>query len=216
MDCRYGGLYANPADFNQILILGQVKSGGQLCLGVIVSKNGGATWTEVRIRNEGGSQSTSAAVDPRNSKVVYVGGRTAAYKAALYKSANGGASWTEISNGIDDSDVQCLAVDPGDSNVLYCGGNWSAWRSADGGASWSRCALPLSNSADAVVINTLNPNEVFVGNYDGVYYSQDRGLTWTDIGEGLMVPSITQLYLDPASRTLYAGTGGSGIWKRKF
>lgn len=182
-------------------------------MGMIVSTNGGATWTEARIRNEQSSESTAAAVDPRNSKIVYVGGRTAAYKAALYKSSNGGSSWTEITNGIEDWNIQCLTVDPGDSNILYCGGYY-LWRSANAGMSWTRCDLPLHSGVNAIIINKSNPNEVFVGGGSGVCYSQDRGLTWTDVSGELTVPSITQLYFDSASRTLYAGTQGGGIWKR--
>lgn len=214
MDCRYGNLIANPYNFRQIIILGRVKSAGKLCMGIIISTNGGASWTEARIRDEASSQSSTAAVDPRNAKVIYVAGRTAAYKSVVYKSVNGGAAWTEITNGIDAWEIQSIAVDPGDSNILYCAGS-SLWRSADGGASWADIN-PSWHEAHAIAINKLNPNEVFVGSARGLYYSQDRGLTWTDISEGITVPLVNRLYFDPTSRILYAGTRGSGIWTRNI
>lgn len=58
---------------------------------------------------------------------------------------------------------------------------------------------------------------MFVGGYyNGVYQSKDRGLTWTDISPGLIDKNITHLEFHAASRTLFAGTYGAGIWKKKI
>lgn len=66
----------------------------------------------------------------------------------------------------------------------------------------------------AVVINPANPNQVFAGHSYGVYYSQNRGLSWTDFGRGMTVPTVVGLSFDPVRKTLYAATSGAGLWKR--
>jgi hypothetical protein len=58
---------------------------------------------------------------------------------------------------------------------------------------------------------------VLVGGwYSGVFQSKDQGLTWTDISAGLLTKDILHLEFHAASRTLFAGTSGAGIWKKKI
>ncbi|MCJ7588483.1 MAG: hypothetical protein MUQ00_11385 [Candidatus Aminicenantes bacterium] len=49
-----------------------------------------------------------------------------------------------------------------------------------------------------------------------MFQSKDRGLTWTDISDGLLDKNVTHLEFHASSRTLFAGTYGAGIWKKKF
>jgi len=185
-------------------------------MGIVVSKNGGASWTKIRISNQNGSQSTIAAIAPSNANILYVGGVDSAWKALIYKSTNGGAQWTSITGGIQ-SQLLAVAVDPQDSNIVYIATYSEIMRSANGGGSWTKCAFP-SNAWGfrAVVVNPEDPNQVFVGTSRGVFYSQDRGLTWTDVSAGLLVPDVNQLCFNPTTSTLYVGTEGGGLWKRTF
>jgi photosystem II stability/assembly factor-like uncharacterized protein len=215
-DCKYGGLVASPQNFNYLVVAGQVALGADKCMGIVFSKDGGTTWTPVRINSLAGSSASVAAVAPSNAAILYVGGNSASYTALIYKSINGGVSWTAITNGIQMVPYS-IAVDPQDPNLVYVGTYWEVWRSADGGTSWTKCVFPVySYDFQAIVINKNNPNEVFAGSGKGVFYSQDRGLTWTDVTQGMIVPDVTQLYFDAATRTLYAGTDGGGICKRSF
>jgi photosystem II stability/assembly factor-like uncharacterized protein len=185
-------------------------------MGIVVSKNGGTTWTPIKISAQTGSESIVAAVAPSNANILYVGGVDSAWKALIYRSANGGGTWTAITNGISNQ-PQGIAVDPQDPNIVYIATYDAIWRSSNGGGSWTKCTF--SSSAwgfKAVAVNKNNPNQVFVGCSHGVFYSQDRGLTWTDVSEGLSVPDVTQLYFNPANSTLYVGTQGAGLWKRTF
>jgi len=185
-------------------------------MGIVVSKNGGASWTNIRICNQTDSQSTVAAIAPNNANILYVGGVNSDWKALIYKGTNGGANWTAITNGISNQ-PQAIAVDPQDSNIAYIATYDAVWRSSNGGGAWTKCAF-ASNAwgFKALAVNKSNPNQVFVGCSRGVFYSQDRGLTWTDGSTGLLVPDVTQLYFNSANSTLYVGTEGSGLWKRTF
>ena len=185
-------------------------------MGIVISTNGGSSWTPVKICSQDGSQSNVAAVAPSNANILYVGGQTASYTGLVYKSTNGGIDWTAITNGIQYV-PQSIAVDPQDPNIVYVGTTYEVWRSSNGGTSWTKCTFPTSAyNFGTVVVNPEDPNQVFVGCGQGVFYSQNRGLTWTDLTPGLIVPFVSQLYFNPTTGTLYAGTEGGGLYKRKF
>lgn len=197
-------------------ITGQVRQGNDYAAGIVLSTNGGSSWTQVRISSQANSETTVAAISPGNGNVLYAGGRTYTNEALVFRSVNGGASWTDITHGIERV-PSAIAVDPQDPDTVYVGTYWDAWRSANGGASWTKCAFPgYSYNISSIHPNRSNANEVFVGTGRGVYYSKDRGLTWTDLSEGLDVQYINQVYFDPATRTLYAATDGGGVWKKKL
>lgn len=198
------------------MVTGQVALGAGKCMGIVFSKDGGTTWTPVRINAVTNSQANVAAIAPNDAKVLYAGGQTSSYTGLAYRSADGGVNWTSITGGIQSVPL-AIAVDPQDSNIVYIGTFSELWRSANGGTSWTKCVFPTSSwGYRAVAINKNNPNEVFVGHNYGVFYSLNRGLTWTDVSQGLPVPYVSQLYFNPTTRTLYAGTEGGGICKRTF
>lgn len=195
---------------------GQVGSYPTYTAGLMISKNGGASWTASRINNFTESQSRAAAIAPSNGNVIYAGCNSSSWTALIYKSVNGGASWTEVTNGIQEV-PQAVAVDPQNPDIVYIGTYRDLWRSANGGASWTKCSIPgYSYQFVSVAFNKNNPKEVFAGSDRGVSYSKDRGLTWTDLSEGLLIPAVKQLYFHPGSRTLYAATNGGGLWKKKL
>jgi len=168
----------------------------------------------VKIANETRYVINTAAFAPSNSSIIYAGGYTDDYsKGVIYMTANTGASWTRLPWTY--RDVKSVAVDPKDPNIVYAGTSWDgAYRSADGGRTWTKCTGP--GGAYSIIVNKSSPNEVIVGCYSGIYRSTDRGLTWTDISEGLIDKNITHLEFHAASRTLFAGTYYAGIWKKKL
>lgn len=196
------------------MITGSVKQGTTLYMGIVVSKNGGTSWTPVRVCALAGSESSVAAFAPGNANVLYVSGHDSSWDGIIYRSANGGASWTDVTGEVN-SEPYALAVDLQDANIVYAGTWGGLWRSANGGAAWAKCTFPTyAYNFRAVAMNPSNPQEVFAGHDKGVFHSQDRGLTWTDLGAGLDIPSVQKLFFNPATRTLYAATEGGGLWKR--
>jgi photosystem II stability/assembly factor-like uncharacterized protein len=167
-----------------------------------------------KIANETQYTISAAAIAPANGQVIYAGGYTEDYsKGVLYSTANGGASWTRLN--WTGRDIKSLAVDPLDPKIVYAGTSWEGtYRTADGGQTWAKCSGPAG--ASSIIVNKANSNEVFVGGGSGVFRSADRGLTWTDLSQGLLDRSITHLEYNAATRTLYVGTNNAGIWKKKL
>ena len=75
--------------------------------GVFKTTNGGTSWSNIGL-----SDVNSILIDPFASDTVYVGTNN-----GMYISTDAGGNWQEMNNGLEDSNVTCLAIDPG--NYLY-------------------------------------------------------------------------------------------------
>jgi len=128
--------------------------------------------------------------------------------------------------------VQAVAPDPSDSNTIYVGAvNGGVWVTRDGGANWSHLTdNEVSLSITSLVLdptddthqtllagtglalnNTIgtfsNPNSFFLGSgglRSGLLYSQDGGVTWTNVGADAISNSV--IAAAAVGQTLLAGT----------
>lgn len=101
------------------------------------------------------------------------------------------------------------------------------YQTTDGGAHWTAIASNLPNSpANAVVVDTQDPNTVYVGMDTGVYVTRavsscalpltSGGSCWSVYGTGLPLAPVTTLVATPSgavSQVLTAGTYGRGVWQ---
>jgi photosystem II stability/assembly factor-like uncharacterized protein len=93
--------------------------------------------------------------------------------------------------------------------VIFLSGLLSGAASGAGQSAWSPVGPP-GGPLDAIVVDPVNPRNLFAGTEQGgVYRSSDGGTTWTLASSGLTDPTVNALALDPAHpSTLYAGTNG--------
>jgi photosystem II stability/assembly factor-like uncharacterized protein len=139
--------------------------------GVWKSVNGGTTFKPVFDRQS--VQSIGAiAIDPSNSKIVWVGSGEAWTRNSvsigdgIYKSTDGGENWTNM--GLKDSEhIAKILVDPKDSNnVLACatGHVWNdndergVFKTSDGGKTWKK-VLAGANGATGCGMLAMSPQE---------------------------------------------------------
>jgi hypothetical protein len=119
---------------------------------------------------------------------------------SIKKTTNSGASWTDLplpnwcSQGVNGNDFTnnqawfnlIVAVDPNDANTAFIGG-LDILKTTDGGASWTQltqwatgCSVPTIHADQHdIVFLPGSSNEVIVSNDGGLYYSSDKGATWS-------------------------------------
>lgn len=197
-----------PTNAKILYAAGQI-SGASATMGVFMSNNGGTTWTSKRLSTYPESCGSAVAVDPRNAKVVYVGGRKD-YEGVLFKSTNGGASWKDVTKSIG-SRILDIGVDPKAANRVFVVANDGIYRSVNGGTSWTR--VKQEYNFTVLAFHPTIANKLYVAGYYGVLVSSDGGTNWTDLGTGLAVKHVRALAFNRSTKVLYAGTAGGGVYK---
>jgi photosystem II stability/assembly factor-like uncharacterized protein len=151
--------------------------------GVFRSRDGGATWSRV---GTAGDLPTvwSLAVDPTD-RTIFAGTRP----AALYRSRDGGASWTRLDVPVA---TECSIGTPFVTRVLVDQADRTVWagveidgvfRSRDGGDTWTKVVNGLHDlDVHDMALAASSPPRVYVSTNGEVFWSDDRGDTWTPIG----------------------------------
>lgn len=182
--------------------------------GAYRSTDAGATWHEIDVPHRIGTVRHAAiaslAVDPIHPSTVFAG------FDGVYKSTDRGATWSRV-----DLEIRALALAFDRTGVLYavggvgCAGGWAEcaefYRSSDGGRSWTRTTdsyLGIDISSDWKLAIDPGSNTIYCfGASHGVFRSNDGGVTWTAIYEGLPDTMSLALTVDAnVPRRIYAGT----------
>jgi photosystem II stability/assembly factor-like uncharacterized protein len=101
---------------------------------VFRSTNGGITFTNIT-GNLPDRYPDDIAVDPTNSKIVYIvfsGFGT----SHLFKSTNGGDSWIDIGSQLPDVPSSAIAINPNNPNQLFFGNDIGVYFSPNAGENW--------------------------------------------------------------------------------
>jgi photosystem II stability/assembly factor-like uncharacterized protein len=149
--------------------------------GVWKSVNGGTTYKPVFDRED--VQSIGAvAIDPSNSKTVWVGTgegwlrNSVSVGDGVYKSTDGGENWSNV--GLKDSEhIAKILVNPGDSNdVLACatGHLWNdndergVFQTTNGGKTWKKVLVGANGSSGCAMIarSKQEPKTIYAAMWD--------------------------------------------------
>lgn len=179
--------------------------------------------------NEGGNWShwvfsttpgviNALALHPSNANIIFAGGvSNTNYAGKVLKSIDGGANWSDVSTGLAQNYnmVYALVIDPTAPDIIYAGCLGGVFKSTNGGLNWINLNTPF-NAAQALLIDTsASPIGIYAGSaFKGVYYSSDGGSSWQPMNQGLSNLKINCLGFDPQQKYLYAGTEGSGVFRR--
>ena len=177
--------------------------------GVWKSVNGGTTFKPVFDRED--VQSIGAvAIDPSNSKTVWVGSgegwtrNSVSVGDGVYKSTDGGENWTNV--GLKDSEhIAKILVNPADGNdVLVCaeGHLWDdndergVYQTTDGGKTWNKVLAGANASSGCAMIarSKQEPKTVYASMWD----FRRQGWTFRSGGPG---------------SGLFKSTDGGAHWK---
>lgn len=163
---------------------------------------------------------TAMAMDPHDSDIIYAstgegfGNIDGLPGAGIFKSTNGGNSWFRLA--ATDSPlahyVNDLAHHPGESGwMIACGvsdqDEGYLWRTEDGGVNWNQTYLGGHRPMD-VKYDHDHPEVVMVGTQAGVLRSEDAGLTWTHLNDGI----VTTLPLNTGRCEIAFGLGNDVVY----
>ena len=178
------------------------------------SQNGGNNWTQITngLPASGVSRGVIA-VSPLDSLLVYFWTANGSVHQGFYMSNDGGVSFKTMSttpnlhdyatNGSGNNGQawfnKAITVDPTDAGVVYCGGV-NIFRSNDSGKTWQIAGYWVNAiHADQHDLYTCYQTQrVYAANDGGLYFSKNRGQSWTPIKSGL---AISQIYNIGTSRT---------------
>jgi len=184
------------------------------------STDGGVNWQYYPFNNYcysyGGRM---IAINPANPSIIYVGGQFTydtvnwKYAMAVFKSTNGGQTWETKRLSGNTNYVSCysVALDKTNPETVFVGGyesdGSSSWgklyKTANGGSSWIDTIGTISGDPQTVIVAPNNPNNVFVGNYNGIFRSTNGGQTWT---QNSGYAAAYELAIDPGNlNVLYGG-----------
>jgi photosystem II stability/assembly factor-like uncharacterized protein len=151
--------------------------------GVFRSRDRGASWSRV---GAAGDLPTvwSLAVDPSDPQTVFAGTRP----TAIYRSRDGGASWKRLDVGaatecsIGTAFVTRVLVDR--DRTVWAGVEIDGvFRSEDGGDTWTKVVNGLYDlDVHDMALAPSNPPRVYTSTNGELFWSDDRGETWTPIG----------------------------------
>lgn len=137
--------------------------------------------------NESGSTTTPSScpwqvnvysfdVSVSNPEILYCGTET----YFVNKSIDNGLTWQQVGlNYVFGGGVTATAIHPDNSDIVYVSAGNQVHKTINGGETWS----PLLESenqfhSDALLIDPLNTNKIVAAASDGIYISEDAGLSW--------------------------------------
>ncbi|HET7618108.1 MAG TPA: hypothetical protein VFK20_06325 [Vicinamibacterales bacterium] len=138
---------------------------------------------------------------------------------------DGGASWTNISTrfpGLPDGAAPSRVVLSNfDARRMYATfdnhrkDDYAAYvyTSEDGGATWRAIASGLPPvSVRTIAEDPRNPDLLFLGTENGVWYSLDRGQAWNRLKNNLPDVPVPDIAIQPRDHDLILGTHGRSIY----
>ncbi|MCC6174978.1 MAG: hypothetical protein IT305_06710 [Chloroflexi bacterium] len=176
--------------------------------GVLVSHDGGRTWTGA---NPGLLDLTilALALSPAFERD---GLGFAATPSGLYRTRNGAESWRAVDIGGDDVAIQCLALSPSferDRLILAGTEEQGLLRSEDGGRSWETVTDLANCGVNGIAFS--DHGLVVAATDSGVALSQDGGTTWQHTGGDLGSALCAAVLPNGDERVLLAGLPDGGV-----
>ena len=183
---------------------------------VQVTRNGGATWTNVRAavplepQDIWVSRVEASHFEEGTCYVSFDGHRSGIFKPMVFKTTDYGKTWDNITSNIpDDEPVYVIKEDLKNPNLLFVGTEFSVFYSITGGRSWTK----LNNNMPTVAVHDL---VIHPRDGDLIAGTHGRGIWIMDDITPLQQATLEVLRSDaylfesrPATKWLNISRGGS-------
>jgi photosystem II stability/assembly factor-like uncharacterized protein len=160
----------------------------------------------------GGGAMFTPAISPADPKRMMIN----CDMSAAYMTIDGGLHWRIIHYAQLRSSTRCRpAFHPTDPQTVYAAdGNTGLKVSHDGGIHWNAIGNLPTDLRGEIAIDPAQPTNMLAGTGNGIYRSQDGGVTWTrcDGPQGEPIAFHFDPYGPANRRICYSGTD-AGIWR---
>jgi photosystem II stability/assembly factor-like uncharacterized protein len=146
---------------------------------VQVSRDGGATWTNVAKNIQGVPETHQVSrVEPSRFEagtcyVSFDGHRSDDFKPYALVTRDFGATWKSIANNLPLGNVNVIREDPKNKSLLYLGTEFAFYISLNGGAEWKRFMTGLPTVRIDDVIVHPRENDLILGSHGRSVYIMD-------------------------------------------
>lgn len=219
---------SNPVPFNGQFEISQVfndfvYAGSNL---LHISINAGDNWsTNSNNPPDGNNVIVKLGLSNQNLDKVYIAtspspltGSTSSPK--IFVTNNAGGSYTNITSNLPNRLIKDIEVDELDDQIVYVTlsgfGTDHVYRTTDGGNNWSSIDNGLPDvPTNCIMYDPLFPNNLYVGNDLGVWFSPDYGNTWVDFNDSLPEAiMVMDLDYSPVNRKIRIASHGRGVYQR--
>lgn len=168
------------------------------CLSIIITRDGGQTWSKLACDNLPKTKNGEAAFAASNTNIAVIGDKTwiatGGKTSRIFFSKNKGASWevfdTPIIDGMETTGIYSLDFYD-DKNGFAIGGDYTKSEddksnkivTNDGGVTWKVIANGEQPGYRSCVqyIPNKNANQLVVVGNNGIDYTSDKGKTWSHL-----------------------------------
>ena len=167
----------------------------------------------------------SIAIDPRNSKTIYVGSA----EGGVWKTTNGGTTWKSLTDSQPSLANGAIALDPSNSEIVYVGTGEENFaidsyygagilKSTNAGATWKNIVGPFLHAyIGGIAVSPSNNQVLLCASNIGIFRSTDGAETWTRVLDGIG----TAVLFDPTERqyrlrSAREPAGGFQQWRLSF
>lgn len=178
---------------------------------VFQSANWGSSWLAV---SDSLGTIRELAISKSSPNIIY-----ATSGSNIFKSTNSGVNFTNITSGLPVRTITSVYVHPDSANVVlvtFSGfGTGHLYKSTNGGLNWQNMSgnLPDSPANDVLILALSNLTLYLAATDVGVFVTENYGQSWIELADGL--PNTVAMHLDynKASKEIFIGTHGRGIFK---
>jgi photosystem II stability/assembly factor-like uncharacterized protein len=197
----------SPHDPNLILVSCDMSQ-------LLRTADGGKSWRIVDWHQILHSAALAPAFHPKDPNVVYAFGRQGTNpEATLLESRDKGLTWHPFVKTAPwgTKPVVRLCIDRDDPAFMLAGTPDAAYRSTDGGKTWSACDGVAERSVGFFIDSAVGRKACFAATSAGVYRSEDLGKTWSAKNAGLPGDIVSFAGAGSgAKRALYCVAGPQG------
>lgn len=189
------------------------------------TSDAGGVWTAVSadLTNNTGVI-TTISVSPVSNHVVWTGSSNGRVFVTKNAHEPGSVQWTDRSRGLPLRTVMMVATDPNDAAtayVVFSGFSGLAnsvpghvFRTTDYGANWTDVSGDLPNvPVNDIAVDVDAPDTLYIGTDIGVFMTDNGGVTWEPLMNGLPRTTVLSIKLHRRSRILRAATHGRGVFE---